>query len=164
MRVAKSNYVGVFGASWDPERQNWTAGDFTGDGLFGRNSRVRLADIIDGSSNTLAVGERSFRNYAATWVGVDSTDGCSVADNQAVIGTANYPINQRPPTVNNDCDGTGTSNFSSHHSGGANFLLADGAVRFLSESIDFRLKATNGELGLFQELANRNDGEVVDEF
>src|SRR5207244_6628454 len=40
-----------------------------GNGLFFRNSRVRFADIIDGSSTTLAIGERAGVLARTPWVG-----------------------------------------------------------------------------------------------
>ena len=46
----------------------------------------------------------------------------------------------------------GCVSFRSHHPGGAHFVLVDGSVHFLSETIDAR---TFGYLGA------RNDGEVV---
>ncbi|WP_166831337.1 DUF1559 domain-containing protein [Thalassoroseus pseudoceratinae] len=155
--VAKSNYVGVFGSRWAEQRVDWSEASFAGNGLFGRNSSVKFAHILDGTSNTLAIGERNMRNYAATWPGVDSSQGCTAADNQTVLGTAFYPINDDPSLTNVDCDGTGSANFSSYHPGGSNFLMADGSVRFLSETIDFRRNATSDEMGLFQKLADRSD-------
>src|SRR5262249_22626770 len=62
--VAGSNYVGVFGVG-EP--------GVDGDGVFYRNSFVRPADIKDGMSHTIIVGERSVRlnlgRSLGTWVG-----------------------------------------------------------------------------------------------
>ena len=44
---------------------------------------------------------------------------------------------------------------SSNHVGGANFLMGDGAVRFLSENIDFRT---------YNHLGGKSEGQVVGEF
>ena len=39
-------------------------------GMFHRNSRVRIADITDGTSNTVGVGERDNRFVLSSWAGV----------------------------------------------------------------------------------------------
>src|SRR6185437_1055751 len=57
--IAESNYVGVFGT---------TEPGVDGDGVFFRDSSIGLRDILDGSSNTLMVGERSILLGPATWV------------------------------------------------------------------------------------------------
>lgn len=158
LRVAKSNYVGSHGNLWQAERSHWNDRHFHGNGIFGRNSAIKLSMIVDGSSNTLAIGERSMRNYAAVWVGGNSWQGCGFADNQMVLGTASHPINQAPIRINIDCDGRGAANFSSFHGGGANFVFADGSIHFLSENIDSRYG------GVFHNLAQRNDGGQVSEF
>ncbi|MEO1980795.1 MAG: H-X9-DG-CTERM domain-containing protein [Fuerstiella sp.] len=45
--------------------------------------------------------------------------------------------------------------FSSQHTGGVQFLLCDGSVHFLSQNIDY---------GLFRNLGERADGNVIGEF
>ncbi|MEM8945087.1 MAG: DUF1559 domain-containing protein [Planctomycetota bacterium] len=153
--IARSNYVACIGSEWKSRRRDWTITDFEGDGLFGRNSAVRQTEISDGASNTLAVGERCDRNYAAVWAGGNSWQGCGFMDNQMVLGTAFYPINEMPIGQNIDCDGQGSANFSSYHHGGANFVFADGSVHFLAQQIDILA---------FQRLASRDDGENVSDF
>ena len=59
-QIAPSNYVGVYGTS-DP--------GIDGDGIFFRDGNVGLRDITDGTSQTIAVGERSHSLGQATWVG-----------------------------------------------------------------------------------------------
>ena len=59
--MAGTNYLGV----------NGTNGE-TRDGLFTANRQVRLTDIVDGTSNTLLVGERGFRRGALTVI--DTTE------------------------------------------------------------------------------------------
>ena len=159
-RFAKSNYIGSLGSSWKPKQIDWTDADFQGNGILGRDSDVRMAMVTDGTSNTIAIGERSYRNYAAVWAGVNSWKRSGFTGNQMVIGTAFYPINDDPVSLNIGADGRGAANFSSNHWGGANFLLSDGAVRFISDQIDSR---PNGN-GVYQNLAQRNDGEPLGAF
>ncbi|MEM8670095.1 MAG: DUF1559 domain-containing protein [Planctomycetota bacterium] len=154
-RIAKSNYIGSIGSRWKSRRTDWESRDFRGNGLFGRNSDVTIASIFDGTSQTIAAGERCMRNYAAVWAGGNSWAGCGFTDNQMVLGTAYYPINDAPIRANIDCDGRGSANFSSNHPDGANFLFADGSVRFLSQQID---------LIVFRNLADRSDGVRVGDF
>ncbi|MEM6472841.1 MAG: DUF1559 domain-containing protein [Planctomycetota bacterium] len=154
-RVGKSNYVGSIGSGWKSQRDNWNNRDFEGNGVFGRNPGVRIAAIFDGTSNTIAVGERCMRNYAAVWSGSNSWLNCGFSDNQMVLGTAFYPINDLPIRQNLDCDGQGAANFSSYHTGGANFVFADGSVHFLTEQID---------MDVFHTLAQRDDGEQVGDY
>ncbi|HZZ82078.1 MAG TPA: DUF1559 domain-containing protein, partial [Gemmataceae bacterium] len=58
--VASANYLGVYGVG-EP--------GVDGDGIFFRNSSIRILDITDGSSQTLMVGERAFALAPATWTG-----------------------------------------------------------------------------------------------
>ena len=69
--VASSNYVGVFGTG-DPS--DIPGRDF-GNGSFFRNKSVGLRDYLDGSSNTIAVGERSQNLSRATWTGAVTRSG-----------------------------------------------------------------------------------------
>ncbi len=132
--VARSNYAGVFGAA--AIESNAAAGD----GLFYRNSRTRFADIRDGQSNTLMVGERAYRQPgsdegSATWVGVVPGAKRSMA---RVVGRAGR--------VPNDVLGD-FADFGSWHPFGANFVMADGSVRMISDEIDqdaYHALATRG--------------------
>ena len=74
--VAHADYVGMFGTG---EIQATVAGG-VGNGVLYRNSAVRIAEVRDGMSNTIFVGERSSDLALATWshrsTGVLSTDTC----------------------------------------------------------------------------------------
>ena len=70
--VASSSYVGVFGTG-DPS--DFPGRDF-GNGSFFRNKSVGLRDYLDGTSHTIAVGERSQNLSRASWTG--AVTGASV--------------------------------------------------------------------------------------
>ncbi len=132
--LAHGNYVGVFGSNEievDPG---------AGNGIFYRNSQVRIGGITDGTSNTLMVGERSSNLSKATWVG--SVTGADEAQ-ALVLGSADHPPND--PAAH-------AEDFWSMHVQGVNFLFADGSVRNIGNSIPAYL---------YQALATRASGEVA---
>ncbi len=160
--VASSNYVGCVG-SGDPSSlypyspTDDPPGRDNGNGLFFRNRSVRVADITDGTSQTLAVGEKSQNLARATWTGavthaavpitvLQAEDGLSPESGDALViahtGEIDCP-NSKPAHADQ---------FWSLHPGGANFLFADGSVRFIKEK---------RPLIIMQALATRAGGEVV---
>ena len=152
---ATSNYSGNYGDVPPPRLRPLGLGDFwpgavdapmKSRGIFARNSSVGLRDITDGTSNTLLVDERGFASGAGIWVGV--TDNAHEDDTLT------------------DCShrsrlNAGWSSYSSRHGGGVHMLLCDGAVRFVGEAIESKPAP---ELGAFQKLGCKNDGQVIGEF
>jgi len=167
-RAATSNYVASFGSSWRPFYGIWSEDELKGNGVMGCNTALTFARIIDGTSQTFAVGERSFANHASVWCGVEDWSQCSSFGVPMVAGTAYFGLNQPASPYPYTCDGQGAAGFSSSHSGGANFLLCDGSVRFISENIDSRnadqLGKSNASIGLYQRLANAKDQLIVEGF
>lgn len=125
-----------------------------GDGVFFRNSRVRLKDIEDGPM-TLLAGESA----AAHWSGVSALPpdakkiGLALTlSNRARVLAHTGPIaTGQPVHMPNEPSGCG-ADFSSMHPGGAQVLFVDGSVRFLSQYMDS---------GAYAALATRAGGEVV---
>jgi prepilin-type processing-associated H-X9-DG protein len=158
--VAGANYVGVYGVG-EP--------GVDGNGVFFRGSAVRVADITDGMSGTLCVGERSTLINSgrgqATWVG-------KVTDSQ--FWSCSFAGTTIDPDAGGSCvteDGSGmtlghtgegrgpgdpysdTNMFYGRHGGrGANFLFCDGHVRFLSRSMNYNI---------YKALSTRSQGEVI---
>jgi prepilin-type processing-associated H-X9-DG protein len=104
--------------------------------LFGVTANIwPLTRITDGTSNTFMVGERDrVRHIGAIWVRRNSSY-------TSVIGDAGWPINTPWAGTGTTSSGTGDPNctrsaFTSLHPGGANFVFCDGAVHFLSETIE----------------------------
>ena len=147
------NYVGSFGTEELDGCENaagtapvTSAGQCVGDGVFYHNSRVKIRDIIDGTSNTIMVGERKTdadQDWYSTWSGM-IPEGEEAF--QRILGSSDHPPNH--PAAHFD-------DYSSHHEGGAHFILCDGHVRFVSENVD---------TGLYKAIATIKGREVVGEF
>jgi prepilin-type N-terminal cleavage/methylation domain-containing protein/prepilin-type processing-associated H-X9-DG protein len=129
----------------------------SGDGVLFLNSKVRLTDIIDGTSNTIAVGERPCTGDLFVGWGF-SPYGWGAGDGDTLLGTRDTPLasNMGDVTTNvglqapkrpNDTAELDGAHFWSFHTGGANFLYADGSVRFLSYSADSVLPALGTRSG-----------------
>ncbi|WP_261361148.1 DUF1559 domain-containing protein [Gemmata massiliana] len=131
-----------------------------GDGILFLNSRVKSADVRDGLSSTILIGERppSPDFHYGWWYGgwgQDLDGDCdSVLGARAVNRQNKYPSCPlgpypfAPGKLDNSCD---SFHFWSLHLGGANFAFADGSVRFLRYSTDDILPA----------LATRAGAETV---
>jgi prepilin-type N-terminal cleavage/methylation domain-containing protein len=141
-----------------------------GTGVFYPNSRVSVADIADGTGGTLMIGERS-RNLAdATWSGVFGSrtvpgplctkKGWPV---QSCVGMMFLLMGRSGPLSDivsgsipggntPNAPGSGADGFASKHPGGCQFLLGDGSVQFIKETVDPHV---------FQALATRAGGEVL---
>jgi prepilin-type N-terminal cleavage/methylation domain-containing protein/prepilin-type processing-associated H-X9-DG protein len=163
IKTAPASYIASFGDGWFPNSDVWSLAELQGNGGFGCNTRLRIGDIRDGTSHTLALGERHYGNFGAVWAGVDWWDRCSTQGLQMVLGTEFYRLNIAAETYPLTCDGRGAAGFSSRHSAGAQFAFFDGSVRFISNEIDFR-NDPGPNLGTFQRLGRVNDGQPVPDF
>jgi prepilin-type N-terminal cleavage/methylation domain-containing protein/prepilin-type processing-associated H-X9-DG protein len=151
--VAFTGYLAVAGIQGDysenPRQQ----------GIEYWRSHTRIADITDGTSNTLFVGERppSTDLYYGWWFAGAGWDGSGVGDvllgaystnYAAALGCPASKVGLQPGRFDNPCDQV---HFWSPHTGGANFLFGDASVHFLTYSLP------NAAL---QNMATRNGGEV----
>jgi prepilin-type N-terminal cleavage/methylation domain-containing protein/prepilin-type processing-associated H-X9-DG protein len=138
---------------------------FKHDGVLYLDSRVKFADITDGLSQTLLVGERppSADQRLGWWyAGVGQNQDGSA---EMVLGALerNFgrieweslcppgPYRYGPGRLTNQCD---AFHFWSLHIGGANFLFADGAVHFLPYA----------RASILPALATKSGGEALPEW
>jgi prepilin-type N-terminal cleavage/methylation domain-containing protein len=176
IRVSRSHYVVNHGQESCWGEDSGPAGGLGGqvsrlaDGPFFRNSRIRFNDIVDGLSSTVLLGEHTSRLSDKTWVG--AVPGAYVFPR--IITPENAPesaatllvVHSGPALGETDVFGNPIihpPNFpalhvcqmQSQHPGGANILLGDGVVRFVSENI---------HRPTFAALSSISEGEVVGEF
>lgn len=148
--AAFTDYLGVAGKDYASR-----------DGVLYQNSHIRFADISDGTSNTLLVGERPISGdfqYGWWYAGIGQN---FTGSTDMILGVREVNLLPVTPT---SC-GPGASSFSpgrsgspcnifhfwSYHPGGANFVLVDGSVHFLPYSANPIMPA----------LASRAGGEAV---
>ena len=156
-RYAAASYA----ANWGPSDTNVNLDDtpLQSQGVFYRNSSTRVRDILDGLSNTLAIGERTN----------GPIPGGTTGGGHAVFETAwsaaarevtDFPDDHghmvlfetqfRPNQAGGDDKG-----LSAPHAGMAQFAFCDGSVHAISENID---------ADVYNALATRAGGENVGEF
>jgi len=131
-------------------------------GVFHRNSRIRFADVTDGLSKTIAVGERMSRHAQSSWVGVVPGQELVYAPESPRFNAAAPSFNWRPAITSvlvhvrsSAPSRTGSpGGFVGPYTAGTQFLNLDGSCRLISE-------ATAPDL--FRALCTRAGGELVTE-
>lgn len=119
-------------------------------GILFDKSKIKLAEITDGTSNTFMVGEKYLSPNAYT-TGTDAADNENLYvgfdnDNSRSTGATYFPPRQDTKLLAN------IQVFGSAHPGGFNVVMCDGSVRVIQYSIDQKS---------FRYLGNRLDGEVI---
>jgi prepilin-type N-terminal cleavage/methylation domain-containing protein len=164
--LVEAHYAAISGAYRGSDRfdlEDSICGDIYKNGIFYPESRTTIAKITDGTSHTLAVGERRciWRDWmdGATRIGMPPTEICTEA-----AKNIRFPINADPNVFGyykfDDTAPAGAKKdvllndlyFASRHPGGAHFCIADGSVQFVQDSIDF---------SVYQDLSTRNGDEIV---
>ncbi len=125
-------------------------------GIFFISSSVRFRDVTDGLTNTIFVSEVIDSGGDAGMLGGAGSDRkhCFSGGADAnpptemseylIAAEGNDPINQYTEEA-----------AGSYHVGGAQFVLGDGSVRFISENIS---------MDIYQGISTRSEGEVIGEF
>ncbi|MDB5306122.1 MAG: prepilin-type cleavage/methylation protein [Gemmataceae bacterium] len=179
--LARSNYLGFFSGTKD--RHNWSPDDpnlgyprspVNQRALFtmGQSRASRMADVTDGTSNSLAIGEyiggkdsddsrgwfystRAGNQFLyATWTPNSSNPDVMISYQHYCSSGYNLPGQNQPCSVD-DGDGFGGNNYvisRSRHTGGVNAVYCDGHVGFISNGIP---------LATWQYLAWIADGQVI---
>jgi prepilin-type N-terminal cleavage/methylation domain-containing protein len=115
-------------------------------GLFYRNSRTNYRDVLDGTSNTIAVGERSKKLFDSSWVG--SVHGASFPA-WRLLGWTGEPPNNKP---HSQVHFHGYAQFNSAHTGISQFVFLDGSVRTIADEVEFET---------FRSMGTIAGGEIV---
>jgi prepilin-type N-terminal cleavage/methylation domain-containing protein/prepilin-type processing-associated H-X9-DG protein len=164
-----TNYVGSCGAFASGFGTESAVPAGRRNGIFGRDWAVSMAKVSDGTSNTFLAGETIIWNFSwdPTWLYRVKANGSKPANTLGAVRTAQRRLNPAPvasQTVRREA-------FASQHPGGANFVLVDGSVHFIAETIDHSnttwnqyKKTPTPILGTYQALANRDDEQPVGAF
>jgi len=131
--------------------------------MFGNDGAATVAQVTDGLSNTIAVGEsrqlgKTSTAYGPYWgAGVHT---CCHGYTPNACYTLNAAYNYPPCTAAAPAPGTPKLQyawgFGSTHVGGGHFLLGDGSVRFIGENVDYAL--------VFNPLNRIKDNTIIGEF
>jgi prepilin-type N-terminal cleavage/methylation domain-containing protein/prepilin-type processing-associated H-X9-DG protein len=146
--VAAANYVGMYGT---------TEPGVDGDGMFFRNSKIAVKDVSDGTSKTLAVGERAHLLGNATWDGSVTGAYLFPEDDNTVSRpelehSSGMILGHAGEGIGPGGQGGDVNQFYSLHGPGANFVFVDGHVVFLLATMDYNA---------YLALATRAGGETV---
>jgi len=167
-------YIGISGSYPDPSgavvgsTSNY-GGFYTNNGAFAHNQITRQADLVDGGSNTLLLGEQSGRvgtadirsAYYGGWSGTSFAGAVSGSvpngsDSWSTgLTSIQYPINSKTTAGGSDSPYDANTVLNSFHVGGIHVALGDGSIRFISDSTDMLT---------VRKLGSKNDGQVVGEF
>lgn len=148
-KYALTNYFGVMGSDNTMPLNTCPGSTQThdGNGVLYSLSEINIAQVTDGTSNTLAIGERGttdFTDYGWWGCGVGN---CYTGEGDNLVST--FPGVAYPTSTS---DGNSRFIFWSNHPGGVNFLFVDGHVSFVPYGINYETVIA---------ISTRNGGEPV---
>jgi hypothetical protein len=157
----------IFGTASAGHGNTWDQSYLSG--VMGRmNWGANLRDLTDGPSNVIMAGEvrpqcgdhtrNGWMHFNSLWVATTAPINFKIfCVREPGWDSATPPQGANPtyPGCNHWQVWTTSQGFKSQHVGGAQFLMGDGAVKFLSENINYRI---------YQMLGDRRDGNAVGEF
>lgn len=180
-RVVSTSYAGIMGTEYSNAAPDWRQGCKSNpeqvaraNGCLNDLAPLTFSSVTDGLSNTLVVAERATTVLRR----IDDPLHPKVAERTGwwFLGEIGYTLilNTAPPNPYKSFAPSNSSlwpsSASSLHAGGVNALVADGSVRFVKESVESwpldpiaRAHLFGAPLGVWQKLATRNGGEIVDE-
>lgn len=181
VKMRFTSYAGSLGTFYQLSRDPARLGQQNG--MLGHRLSVRLADIRDGTSNTIMLGEHAHSRLQEP--ALSEWQWWSSGYNGDTLFSSLYPINpfKKMPDIAADGDVPPyISAASSMHPGGVNVAFADGSVHFIKDSIDcwsndpqtglppgvtfdgaFYSIAPSTRWGVWQKLTTRSKGEVVND-
>lgn len=178
------NYVPVSGSNAHPTTDRTGGlggGHSSAGGAFPGNVAVRIAEFTDGLSNTILIAEQSKRSrdnknrtsnpLTGAWQGIKNSRIPNGDGTWSTTGVHDHNVSLQDCRCNNMTTirespnpqttslwqeaGHCNTPVASEHVGGAHMLLGDGAVRFATDTI---------ELSIFQNLADKDDSNILGDF
>ena len=166
-----ATYTGIAGAIDHPSTRDkgptgGAYGKISWGGTLVMHEAVAIGDLLDGTSNTMVVGEQSgwcidgsgnkMDCRSDCWHGFPMGPGNDGWERAFNVTCVIHPINERSGTALGIPGNCGPNRpIQSAHPGGAQILLGDGSARFVSETLDIQT---------LYDLANKDDGHVLGEF
>lgn len=129
------------------------------------NGTVRMASITDGTSSTLLAGDMHYTVRGWTFTSGPTAGQPRLGSTEWAGGVYGFSFNftnarmntvQWTPTSDpNNWNNSGQWSFRSVHTGGCNFVLCDGSVRFIRDSIP---------LTTYHAIGSRAGGEPIGDY